>query len=147
MDSITIIHIHVKSLVIQFVDISWSFKEIRSLNTTPSLELSNYQNIYVGGWRLETVDRRGEGISKEVDLGEYWRGVLEKYFRDSCRGWTTTVGQGTEDAHLTSESRGIELKGARHNPKVEKGNLALNKKEKKKEGQSSHPLIKCTATT
>ena len=60
----------------------------------------------------------------------------------------TATGQGIEEAHLTSESRGAELKGARCNPKVEKGNLALNKEEKKKEGQSNHPLrIKCTTTT
>ena len=88
----------------------------------------------MGGWRLEIVDRGGEGISEEVDLGEYWWGVLEKYFPNSYRDWTTTIGQGTEDAYLTSESRGAELKGAWCNSKVENGNLALNKEEKKKEG-------------
>ena len=59
-----------------------------------------------------------------------------------------TVVEGTKNTYLTSESRESELKGARHSPMVEKGNLALNKKEKKKERQSSHPLrIKCIATT
>ena len=33
-----------------------------------------------------------------------------------------TIGEGIEDTHLTSESREAELKGAQHNPKVEKGN-------------------------
>ena len=57
-----------------------------------------------------------------------------------------TVGEGTEDTYLTTKSRESELKGAQHNLMVEKGNLALNKKEKKNEGQNSHPLrIKCTA--
>ena len=60
----------------------------------------------------------------------------------------TTIGQGTEEAHLTSESRGAELKGVRCNPKVENGILALNKEDKKKEGQNNHPLrIKYTTTT
>ena len=87
-------------------------------------------------------------MSEEVNLGKYWRYVLEKYSPNLCRGWTATVGEGTENTYLTSESRESELKGARHNLMVEKGNLALNKKEKKNEGQSSHPLrIKCIATT
>ena len=59
-----------------------------------------------------------------------------------------TVDEGSEDSYLTSESWESELKGARHKPRVENGNLALRKKEKKKEGQSNHLLrIKCTATT
>ena len=58
-----------------------------------------------------------------------------------------TVGEGTEDTYLTTKSRESELKGAQHNL-VEKGNLALNKKEKKNEGQNNHLLhIKCIATT
>ena len=59
-----------------------------------------------------------------------------------------TVVEGTENTYLTLESQESELKRARRNPMVEKGNLALNKKEKKKERQSSHPLrIKCIAIT
>ena len=100
------------------------------------------------GQGSKTANKRGEGISEEVDLGEFWWDVLGKYFPSLYRGWTATVGEGTEDAHLTSESWESELKGAWRNPKVEKGNLALNKEEKKKEGQSNHPFyIKCTATT
>ena len=58
------------------------------------------------------------------------------------------VDEGLEDTYLTSESRESKLKGAHRKSRVENGNLALSKKEKKNEGQSSHPLrIKCTATT
>ena len=58
------------------------------------------------------------------------------------------VDEGFEDTYLTSESRESKLKGAQHKSRVENGNLALSKKEKKNEGQSGHPLrIKCTATT
>ena len=58
------------------------------------------------------------------------------------------VDKGTKDSYLTLESWESGVKGARCNPREEKGNLALDKKEKKKEGQISHPLcIKCTATT
>ena len=104
--------------------------------------------IFVGGRGSKIADKRGKGISEEVNLGKYWRDVLEKYSPNLCRGWTATVGEGTKNTYRTSESRESELKGARHNLMVEKGNLALNKKEKKNEGQSSHPLrIKCTATT
>ena len=38
-----------------------------------------------------------------------------------------------KDTYLTSENRELELKGARRNLRVENGNLALNKKEKKNE--------------
>ena len=59
-----------------------------------------------------------------------------------------TVVEGIEDTYLISESWESELKGALRGSMVENGNLALNKKEKKKEGQSSHSLhIKCIATT
>ena len=103
--------------------------------------------VSMGRQRPKIVDRGGEGISEERPQ-EYWWDVLGKYFPNLYRGWTTTVGQGTEDAYLTSKSRGAELKGTRRSPKVEKVNLALNKEEKKKEGQSSHPfLIECIATT
>ena len=58
-----------------------------------------------------------------------------------------TVVEGIENTYLISESQESELNGARRSPMVEKGNLALNKKEKKKE-RHSHPLrIKCIATT
>ena len=58
------------------------------------------------------------------------------------------VDEGFEDTYLTSESRESKLKGAQRKSRVENGNLALSKKEKKNEGQSSYPLcIKCTATT
>ena len=58
------------------------------------------------------------------------------------------VDEGSEDTYSTSEIRELKLKGAQRKPRVEKGNLALSKKKKKNEGQSSHPLcIKCTATT
>ena len=59
-----------------------------------------------------------------------------------------TVDEGSEDSYLTSESWESELKGAWHKPRMENGNLALRKKEKKKEGQNNHLIrIKCTATT
>ena len=77
--------------------------------------------VSMGGWRPEIVDRGGKGISEEVHLGEYWWDVLRRYIPNSYRGWMTTIGQGTEDAHLTSKSRGAELKGTWCNPKVEKG--------------------------
>ena len=58
------------------------------------------------------------------------------------------VDEGFEDTYLTLESWELELKRARRNLRVEKGNLALSKKERKNEGQNSHPLrIKCTVTT
>ena len=59
-----------------------------------------------------------------------------------------TVVEGIENTYLISESRESELKGAQRSLMVEKGNLALNKKEKKNEGQNNHLLhIKCIATT
>ena len=58
------------------------------------------------------------------------------------------VDEGFEDTYLTLESWELELKRARRNLRVEKGNLALSKKERKNEGQNSHPLrIKCIVTT
>ena len=89
----------------------------------------------------------GKGIFKKSNLQNYWQNVLEKFSPKSCRGRTTTVDEGPEDTYLISKSRESELKGARCKLKVKRGNLALSKKEKKEEGQSSHPLrIKCTAT-
>ena len=79
---------------------------------------------------------------------EYWRYALEKYSPNLWRVWTTTVDKGTEDSYLTSESQKLGVKGARCNPREKKGDLALNKEEKKKEGKFSHPLrIKCTVIT
>ena len=45
-----------------------------------------------------------------------------------------TVGKGTKDTYLTSKSQKSELEGVRRNLRVENGNLALTKKEKKREG-------------
>jgi len=39
------------------------------------------------------------------------------------------------------------MKEAWCDPQGDKGNLVLNKEEKKKKGQGSHPHIKCIATT
>ena len=104
--------------------------------------------IIVGGWGSKTVDKIGKGIFEEVNLKKYWWYVLGKYSLNLGRGWTTIVDKGTEDSYITSESRESGVKGAQRNSREENGNLALNKKEKKKEGQISHPLlIKCTATT
>ena len=87
-------------------------------------------------------------VHMEVNLGNHRQFVLRKYTLNSCLGCTTIVDEGAEDICLTSEGRDEESKGARGNPKGNKGNLVLNKEEKKKEGQSGHPfLIKCTATT
>ena len=56
--------------------------------------------------------------------------------------------EGAEDICLTLEGRRVELEATQCNLRENKGNLVFNKEEKKKEGQSSHPLrIKCTATT
>ena len=101
-----------------------------------------------GKTRIQTTDEIGRGIREEVNLRKYWRDVLGKYTPNSYRSWTTIIGEGIEDIYLTSESRELELERAWHNLRVDKGNLALNKKEKKKKEQSSHPLrIKCTAIT
>ena len=104
--------------------------------------------IIVGGRGSNIAEKIGKGISEEENLKKYWQYVLGKYSPHLGRGWTTIVDKGTEDSYLTSESRESAVKGAQCNPREENGNLALNKKEKKKEGQISHPLcIKCTATT
>ena len=104
--------------------------------------------IIVGGWGSKTADKIGKGISEEVNLKKYWRYVLGKYSPNLRRGWTTIVDKGIKDSYLTSESQELGVKGAHCNPREEKGNLALNKKEKKKEGQISHPFrIKRTTTT
>ena len=101
-----------------------------------------------GKTRIQTADEIGRGIREEVNLRKYWRDVLGKYTPNSYRSWTTIIGEGIEDIYLTSESRELELERAWHNLRVDKGNLALNKEEKKKKGQSSHPLrIKCIAIT
>ena len=103
--------------------------------------------VNVEGRGSKTADKRGKGIFEEVNLGKYWQDVLGKYSPNSCKGWMAIVVEGTKNTYLTSESRESELKGARCSPMVEKGNLALNKKEKKKE-RHNHPLrIKCIATT
>ena len=100
-----------------------------------------------GETRIQIADEIGRGIHEEVNLRKYWRDVLGKYTPNSYKSRTTIIGEGIEDIYLTSESRESELERARRNLRVDKGNLALNEKEKKKKVQSSHPLcIKCTAT-
>ena len=101
-----------------------------------------------GETRIQTTDEIGRGIREEVNLMKYWWDILGKYTPNSYRSWTTIISEGIKDIYLTSESWELELERARRNLRVDKGNLALNKKEKKKKGQSSHFLrIKCTATT
>ena len=83
-------------------------------------------------------------VHMEMNLRNHRQIVLGKDTLNSCLGCT----MGAEDICLTSEGRDAESKGARGNPRGNKGNLVLNKEEKKKEGQSGHPLhIKYTATT
>ena len=97
-----------------------------------------------GGTRIQMADK----VHVEVNLGKLRRVVLKKCTLNSGLGWTIIIGEGAKDISLTSNRWGIESKGEWHNPRGDKGNLVLNKEEKKKEGQSGHPLcIKCTATT
>jgi len=87
-------------------------------------------------------------VHVEVNLEKCKWVILGKYTLNSYLGWTTIIGKGAEGIYQTSEGWGTESKGARRNPMVDKGNLVLNKEEKKKEEQNSYPLrIKCTATT
>ena len=85
-----------------------------------------------GETRIQTTDEIGRGIREEVNLRKYWRDVLGKYTPNSYKSWTTRIGEGIKDIYLTLESWKLELERARHNLRVDKGNLALNKKEKKK---------------
>ena len=73
--------------------------------------------------RIQTADEVGKGIHEEVNLGKYWQDILEKYTPNSYKSWTTITGKGTEDIYLTSECQESELKGARRNSRVDKGNL------------------------
>ena len=60
----------------------------------------------------------------------------------------TIIDEDAEDICLTSDGRGAKSKGAWGNSRGNKGNLVLNKEEKKKEVQDGRPLrIKCTVTT
>ena len=94
--------------------------------------------------RIQMADE----VHMEANLENHRRIVLGKYTLNSCLGCTTIVDEGAEDICLTSEGQDAESKGARGNPRGNKGNLILNKEEKKKEGQSGHPLhIKYIATT
>ena len=92
------------------------------------------------GRASKTTGKMGKGISEKSNLQNYWQNVLGKFSPNSCRGRTTTVDEGPEDTYLISKSQESELKEARCKPNVKKDNLALSKKEKKKEGQSSLPL-------
>ena len=87
-------------------------------------------------------------VHVKVNLGKLRWVVLKKFTLNSGLGWTTIIGKGAKDFCLTSERQRTESKGAWCNPRGDKGNLVLNKEEKKKEGQSGHLLcIKYTATT
>ena len=60
----------------------------------------------------------------------------------------TIINEDAEDICLTSDGRGAKSEGAWGNPRGNKGNLVLNKKEKKEEVQDDRPLhIKCTVIT
>ena len=85
-----------------------------------------------GETRIQTTDEIGRGIREEVNLMKYWWDILGKYTPNSYKSWTTIIGEGIKDIYLTLESWKLELERARHNLRVDKGNLALNKKEKKK---------------
>lgn len=77
-----------------------------------SIYTHDFRLSLVGGRESKTVNKEVEGIFKEVDLEDYWWDVLGKYSLNSYKGWSTTIGEGTKDTHLTSKSREVELKGA-----------------------------------
>ena len=98
----------------------------------------------MGGMRIQMTDE----VHVEVNLRKHRWVVLGKYTLNSYLTWTTITGKGAEDICLTLKGRGSELKGAQCNPRGDKGNLVLNKEEKKNEWQNGHSFrIKCTATT
>ena len=108
----------------------------------------NKSNVAIGGRGSKIANKIGKRISKEVNFVEYWQRALGKYSPNLWRGWTTIVDKDTEDSYLTSESQKSGVIGAQRNSREEKGDLALNKEEKKKEKKSSRSLrIECTATT
>ena len=108
----------------------------------------NKSNVTIGGRGSKIANRIGKRISEEVNFVEYWQRALGKYSPNLWRGWTTIVDKDTEDSYLTSESQKSGVIGAQRNSREEKGDLALNKEEKKKEKKSSRSLrIECTATT
>ena len=76
-------------------------------------------------------------VHVEVNLEKRRWVILGKYTLNLYLGWTTIIGEAAEYICLTSEGRGTKSKGARRNPRVDKGNLVLKKEEKKNEGQSS----------
>lgn len=73
-------------------------------------------------------------VHMEVNLGRRRRIVLGKYTLNSCLACTTIVDKGAKDIFQTSEGQGADSKGVQGNPRGNKGNLVLNREEKKKEG-------------
>lgn len=87
----------------------------------------------------------GNGIFEELKLHET---SLKKSLHNLYRSWNILVNKDSEDTPLTSEGREPMVTGTWRKPKKEKSDLALNKKEEKKERNRSYPIrIKCSAIT
>ena len=79
------------------------------------------------------------------DLEEHRQIVLGRYALNSYLDYTTIADEDAEDVCLTSNGRETKSEGAWGKSRGNKGNLVLNKEEKKKKVQDGCPLrIKCT---
>ena len=110
-----------------------------SFFNTPNVGIS-----YCGGTRTQVSNRVHIVVASGSMIKLYLEGM---HVTPPCTA-PTIINDDAEDICLISNGRGAKLEGAWGNPRGNKGNLVLNKEEKKKEVQDDRPLrIKCTETT